>query len=81
MRGSGVSFRVADGTGKWIEFHKDRDREGDYTHSGVSRNESSAPRHESGWSSTDADVEEGGTSGGRSGARLRIVEEEVGEMV
>jgi hypothetical protein len=64
MRGSGLSFPVAEGTGKWIEFHKDRDRMG----------------HENGWSSTDADVDEGGASGSRGAARLRIVEEE-GEMV
>lgn len=73
MRGSGVSFRVADGTGKWIEFHKDREREGDYSHGSMPR--------ESGWSSTDADVDEGGSNGGRNGARLRVVEEEDGEMV
>ncbi|KAF8600854.1 zf-DHHC-domain-containing protein [Ceratobasidium sp. AG-I] len=53
MRGSGLSFRVAEGTA----------------------------RNESGWSSTDADVDEGGSSGAQSGARLRIVEEEDGEMV
>ena len=74
MRGSGLGFPVAEGTGKWIEFHKDREREGDYSHGDVARNES-------GWSSTDADVDEGGSSGARGGARLRIVEEEDGDMV
>ncbi|KAG8680641.1 Palmitoyltransferase, partial [Ceratobasidium sp. 395] len=68
MRGSGLSFPVAEGTGKWIEFHKDRDRD-----------HGSSTRHENGWSSTDADVDEGGTSGSRGGGRLRAVEEE-GEM-
>ncbi|KAG8740007.1 Palmitoyltransferase [Ceratobasidium sp. 414] len=61
MRGSGLSFPVAEGT--------DRDRD-----------HGSSMRHESGWSSTDADIDEGGTSGSRSGARLRAVEEE-GEIV
>lgn len=74
MRGSGLSFPVAEGTGKWIEFHKDRDRDGDHGYGGVTRNES-------GWSSTDADIDESGASGSRGGARLRIVEEEDGEMV
>lgn len=71
MRGSGLSFPVADGTGEWVEFHRDRIRSG----SRVGR--------ENGWSSTDADVDESGTSaiGARSGARLRSVEEEEGEMV
>jgi len=30
MRGDGLRFEVADGTGKWIEFHRDRgDQEGE----------------------------------------------------
>ncbi|KAG9087432.1 Palmitoyltransferase [Ceratobasidium sp. 370] len=57
MRGSGLSFPVAEGT--------DRDRD-----------HGSSMRHENGWSSTDADIDEGGTSGSRGGARLRAVEEE-----
>ncbi|KEP54682.1 palmitoyltransferase [Rhizoctonia solani 123E] len=65
MRGSGLNFPVADGTGKWEEFHRDRSRMGDY-------NGSRHRAHE--WSSTDADVDESGTNGGRGGSRLRSVE-------
>ncbi|KAF8753764.1 hypothetical protein RHS01_06723, partial [Rhizoctonia solani] len=67
MRGSGVSFPVADGTGKWEEFHRDRSRVGDH----------SGSRHrDNGWSSTDADVDESGTNGGRNGSRLRAADQE-----
>ncbi|CAE6476095.1 unnamed protein product [Rhizoctonia solani] len=70
MRGSGLSFLVADGAGKWEEFHRDRSRVGDH----------SGSRHRAnGWSSTDADVDESGTSGGRGGSRPRSIEG--GDMV
>jgi hypothetical protein len=71
MRGSGLSFSVADGTGKWVDFHRDRVRVEDY---------GDPAGHESGWSSTDVDIDESGTNGSRRGARLRPVEEE-GEIV